>query len=472
MCKGIKRDFMAFRLAAFFVILNLVGSFGQPELGSVDSSNGPESQSNTCSTIDLNHSILVECKLSDCEGVNPKEAQIWPTNQEQVVHMYSSRSGDRFKLRQVENLNYIETIEQKWYDINTTFYVDTKEPRQQILGFGTSVDLIEPIVFHEDAESSSILRDLFAKGNSGIGLSILVVQVTNDDLINEKIPRLLNDIDSVLKNRSITSTKLILALIDNITEIEPLQILAKSLKSLSSLELTAVAIRRTQTVVGSYVLPSSQVKSIFSIDNVFVYARSLSEAIDLVDTLSPSKPPGLLIKSEPSKPYDIVNHLTQSGEPKTIVTIGSDTPYIEKFGDWQTAQHYAVEILKNFENGVNGFIETSSVVDLLAKQTRDSSIYSPRGNYKLHFRGPIFYALGHFSRHVVPGSKLLTSRVFTQPNMFAAHYQAFLTPQNQVVAIVLNDNEHLLPFRLAVDERIITNIHLPPKSFNTIVAQV
>lgn len=81
----------------------------------------------------------------------------------------------------------------------------------------------------------------------------------------------------------------------------------------------------------------------------------------------------------------------------------------------------------------------------------------------------MFYSISHFSRYLPKGTLLLETSLFTQPNMFAAQYSAFLTPSNDIVTIVLNDNDHLLPFRVSVDGVIKIYTGLKPKSFNTFV---
>ena len=77
--------------------------------------------------------------------------------------------------------------------------------------------------------------------------------------------------------------------------------------------------------------------------------------------------------------------------------------------------------------------------------------------------------MGHFSKYLVPGSRRLDAELSTQPNMFAADYMAFITPKKHIVTIVLNNNGHDLPFRLAIDKNIRIHVMLKSKSFNTFV---
>jgi len=437
----------------------------------------------TCSDEELNHSPLVECKSQDCSYITQDLDPIWPSDRNHLVHMHSSRSGNRFLVDNLENLNYRETEQEKLFDINTTLYVHSTSRFHEVLGFGATLDA-HMLMLDIDDESLytslvPILTDLFSKSPKGIELSILRLPITSEVITNYNITHLMHRVDTlitrVLGRESGDRIRVIVNLEDlrsTMQIIEALKAIPSPAKKMNALDFWAVSLNQEwifSSATNKEML--EYVKELFSTNQVLGVTK-ISESPSFTEPDVQSIFGGLLIKSEFSAPYNFLDSVRSTSDKLTLITIGSDKPQTSDYGDWQNAQNYAVEILKHLTHGSNGFIEGLSVVDVLSdSKSQDCSIYSLQRSHQLHFRGPMFYAIGHFSRLIKPGSRRLAVEVYTQPNMFAAHYAAFATPQNQIVAIVLNDNEHLLPFRLAVDGKILSQVNLEPKSFNTIVVQ-
>lgn len=439
-----------------------------------------------CSTSDLDHSVLVECTGSDCDETK-NQGTTWPKIRSEIIHVYSSRSGDRFAVNSLPNLDFQENELERTLNINTTYYVNSTQRSHEILGFGTFLDPTLGFVSREEFENmfhqvyEQIFRDLYGKFQSNNQFTILSIPIARDSIIERKVYQNLLQIDSLAtkvlgsENHEYSKIKVILNFehLDRTLEmIEPLKETAKVMSEFRVLEIWAV------TVDQDWLLENSSNESIleflqelFSTKNTFA-RTNITLVPNFVDTITNSRSilRGLVIKSQYSSVYNTLEYVKGSRKDLIVITVGRDKLQITEYGDWSTAQDYAVEILNHLRYGSNAFVEASSTVDILKEPySRDCSIYSLRQGHDVHFRGPMFYAIGHFSRYVVPGSRLLKSNVFTQPNMFAANYISFITPQNYIISIILNDNEHLLPFRLAVDGHIMAYSNLQPKSFNTII---
>lgn len=441
---------------------------------------------NTCSTEDLNHSVLIECKNSQCED-GSRKVPIWPVDSNQVIHMRSSRDGDRFVVTQLENLNLRETDMDRLWDINSTLYVKSDALRQTIYGFGTSLDTKKFVAEKQngvlDQNFLPIAKDLFTNLPSGINFSLLRVPITKNAIINNYTSHMLKSLDEVISkvlvDEQLRKIRLILTFDDiegSLDMIESLKVISATLRTLNVLECWAVAVEQdwlAKSISNEGML--GYIQELFSTKNIFGLT-STKEAPSFIDHISKTQSvlKGLLINTEYSTGYNILDYVRSYSEFFSIVSISGSGLESQNYGDWDNAKNYAVEILKQMEHGSNSYIEDSSSLDLLenSRTFRDKSIYSALSSHNVHLRGPMYYAIGHFSRHVIPGSRRLEARVETSPNMFAAHYSAFRTPDNHVVSVVLNDNEHLLPFRVVVDGTIVSQINIKPKSLNTIVIKL
>lgn len=446
----------------------------------------------SCSTNDLNHSPLVECNGLKCETIskiNNKQQLLWPKSRKEILHTYSTRSGDRFVTDSLPNLDFQENELDRTLNINTTLYVtkSTNEMSQEIYGFGTIFDLGGGNIPKENEETfqriyGPIFKDLYGKFQSANQFTILSILVTRDSIVEHKISQTLLQLDalaikSIDERDDNNKIKVILCLDDfesTLDMIEAFKETAKTISKLRVLQIWAVNVNQ------HWLLKNSSNEGIlgylqefFSTQNILA-KTNMTLVPDFVDAITRSQSilKGLIIKSQYSSPYNIMDYVRKSRSDLKIITVGRDKSEINEYGDWDTANNYAIEILNHLKYGSNGFLEAYSVVDILEQpNSKDCSIYSLRQSHDVHFRGPMFYAIGHFSRYVVPGSKLLKTSIFTQPNMFAAHYISFLTPQNYIISIIINDNDHMLPFRLAIDGHILAYLELQSKSFNTIITK-
>lgn len=81
----------------------------------------------------------------------------------------------------------------------------------------------------------------------------------------------------------------------------------------------------------------------------------------------------------------------------------------------------------------------------------------------------MFYAIGHLSRYVKPGSVRVKIDFYSSAHMFANQYIAFITPDNYLIVYVSNNNIGPMPVRIGFDTRTKVETMLETKSFNTFI---
>lgn len=452
-----------------------------------------EVTNNTCSSGDLDHSLLVECATDSCEGVagptKANSAPLWPRTRDEVVHMFSTRAGARFGIKTLDRLNLVEDEDASLYNINTTMYVKTSDRGQEIAGFGTTIDLGQLSAAQSvESELGPILRDLFGTTGLGIKLTILRVRLTASLMSQEfRIVALLNELGTMLAKVPLGGLNQKIRVIFAVEDMKDFRDIIVALKrvmtgieSSNSLECWAVSIDKSlTTVVEEQFIKLDDIRDVPSSRNLFV-AASHTEAPKFIEQIANneviSNITGLIISRDYSAGYSALKLIIGSLSPNLkILSLGSEQLTSTTYGDWQLASNHAIQIIRLLQYGSHAFIETNSILDILKQpedDRPDAGIYSIRPSHEVHFRGPMLYATGHFSQHVLPNSALLLSDIDTQPNMFAAHYIGFLTPDGHIVALVVNDNEHLLPYRLAIDGVVSAQVYLEPKSFNTIIVKI
>lgn len=437
-----------------------------------------------CSSDELNHSILVECG-SDlaCNGTASDSGPTRPLSDE-VLQVSSTRDGKRFVATAYKRMLYIEDDMERSLNINTTMYVDTtKVSSREVVGFGTTLDINEMLsqinfgVINENY--GRMLSDLIGLKQHGIGYTIFRLNMSRDSMSFTDLTMILHHIETFAEaatsgqgSKETMRIDIILGLEDYSTreDIENLKVVSETVNS--SMILNAYAFVLTENHFETQDDFIYQLKELFPGVNILasVGAERAPRALDHLVSIK-ANVDGLLIESKAAIPYDIYDYLVTRKEGLQLIVTSRPRPLVKIHGDWQNAQTYATEILNHLKSGVNGFVESQyPIVDVMkSPSSEDCAIYSVRKSNQVHFRGPIFYAAGHFSRYLGKGSFPLNVDVFTSPNMFAAKYSAFLTADGYVVAVVLNDNEHLLPFRLAVNNKIEVYTTLDLKSFNTFV---
>lgn len=89
-----------------------------------------------------------------------------------------------------------------------------------------------------------------------------------------------------------------------------------------------------------------------------------------------------------------------------------------------------------------------------------------------YYRNPMFYAIGHLSRYVRPGSIRIKVDMSSSAHMYAEQHIAFLTPENYVVVFVANNNIGPMGFNVGVNRITKAEVLLDTKSFNTFIMKL
>lgn len=85
------------------------------------------------------------------------------------------------------------------------------------------------------------------------------------------------------------------------------------------------------------------------------------------------------------------------------------------------------------------------------------------------YRNPMLYAIGHLSRYVKPGSIRVRMDFYSSAHMYAHQYAAFITPDNYLVAVIINNNIGPMPISIGINRRTKVQSLLATKSFNTFI---
>lgn len=85
------------------------------------------------------------------------------------------------------------------------------------------------------------------------------------------------------------------------------------------------------------------------------------------------------------------------------------------------------------------------------------------------YKQPQFYAMAHFSRFILPGSRRIET-IISGDNVENLSSLAFLRPDHKVAAIFYNKNEkQIISLRISDKLRGVIDVDILPKSLNSII---
>ncbi|GLV40112.1 Glucocerebrosidase 1a [Carabus blaptoides fortunei] len=118
-----------------------------------------------------------------------------------------------------------------------------------------------------------------------------------------------------------------------------------------------------------------------------------------------------------------------------------DKPFQKKvdLGSWARGEMYAYDIIEDLNHWVSGWLDWNMALDETGGPTYiNNNVDSPiivNKTAQEFYKQPMFYALGHFSKFIPPGSIRIKSSVSTGDLKITA----FLRPDNGISLIVFND---------------------------------
>jgi glucosylceramidase len=134
-------------------------------------------------------------------------------------------------------------------------------------------------------------------------------------------------------------------------------------------------------------------------------------------------------------------------DKRLIFTEGSQEggPHL---GEWHVGERYAHSMINDLNRWTAGWIDWNLLLDETGGPNHvgnfcSAPIIADTRTGELHYQSS-FYAIGHFARFVQPGAR----RILCATSHDALEAAAFLNPDGQMVAIVLNRSDETIPFAL------------------------
>ncbi|KAG5671449.1 hypothetical protein PVAND_001645 [Polypedilum vanderplanki] len=136
-------------------------------------------------------------------------------------------------------------------------------------------------------------------------------------------------------------------------------------------------------------------------------------------------------------------------------------------GSWSRFEDYTIDIMEDFNHFVSAWVDWNLILDEeggpnYAKNTVDAAMIATENQI---YKQPIFYAIGHFSKFVLPGSV----RIKSKPSNRFIKSVSFLRPDGYIVVILYNIAEHSMDVNVFDKEHGVLRLELPAKSLHTLI---
>lgn len=146
-----------------------------------------------------------------------------------------------------------------------------------------------------------------------------------------------------------------------------------------------------------------------------------------------------------------------------IFDITVPNPKPVRLGNWERAQNYTSNIIKDLNNYVTGWVDWNMVLDTQGGPNWvgnyvDSPIIANNKTNEF-YKQPLFYAMAHFAKFVTPGSRRIG---YTISNNTLVECVSFLRPDNNVAIVVQNRHDTDVNVVVLVESR--EKIVIPTKS--------
>ncbi|XP_063240973.1 lysosomal acid glucosylceramidase-like isoform X2 [Bacillus rossius redtenbacheri] len=139
-------------------------------------------------------------------------------------------------------------------------------------------------------------------------------------------------------------------------------------------------------------------------------------------------------------------------------------------GSWERAERYAKSILQVINHWSSGWVEWNLALSMTGGpswygNSADSPIIvnATAGEF---YKQPMFYAIGHFSAFVPPGSRRVSLAASADKDVQSA---AFLRPDGAVVVVFLNTNSAVVEVAVKDSSKGSLTANLPARSISTLL---
>lgn len=140
-------------------------------------------------------------------------------------------------------------------------------------------------------------------------------------------------------------------------------------------------------------------------------------------------------------------------------------------GSWYWFNRYVEDIIEDLNHFTTGWVDWNLALDIRGGPNWvENFVSSPvivNVTGQEYYKQPIFYAMGHFSKFLVPGSirihfSIQTTLLDQQTDLIRA--TVFLRPDNAIVMILLNTNQKSIPVTVKDEKRGVFHTILEPQS--------
>lgn len=134
---------------------------------------------------------------------------------------------------------------------------------------------------------------------------------------------------------------------------------------------------------------------------------------------------------------------------------------------WQEAEQLIDNLMALLHQNIAGYFEDSLISNARAKKPGNSLLMIGENDSKL-IKQLAFYAMAHFSRHILPDSKRLTATL-CGPMAAGIKTIAYLRPDAKILVLLYNPNGVPVPMKVVDKHMGHINAILQPKSINSII---
>ena len=140
-------------------------------------------------------------------------------------------------------------------------------------------------------------------------------------------------------------------------------------------------------------------------------------------------------------------------------------------GNWYRGERYFRDIMQDMRHKVSAWVDWNIALDLSGGPNwQDNRADSPiivNASADEFYKQPMYYAMGHFSKFVVPGSKMIK---VINTYLYQLDLLAFLRPDNSI-ALMVGNYKDIVEELTIYDPKVFGYIirEVPPKSFMTLV---
>ncbi|CAH2015027.1 unnamed protein product [Acanthoscelides obtectus] len=154
----------------------------------------------------------------------------------------------------------------------------------------------------------------------------------------------------------------------------------------------------------------------------------------------------------------------------TEASIGVYQKQKVSLGNWERGERYVHSIIQDIENFVTGWVDWNMVLNLEGGPTvYNNPLDAPiiiNGTGGEFYKQPMFYAMGHFSKFVHPGSRRIQTQRYSEDVLVAG----FLRPDKIKVLVIMNKSSKKRNLTIRnVGSMNKINLTLSRSSFTTIL---